>query len=212
MDKLKDDLDAVRVLIETLEPFEKDDRERIIRWAAEKLGMSTIASISTTFRTTQLVKPQDSSSQLVSSPTTNLKSFIDEKNPKTAVHFTAAVAYYYLYEAPPDNRKESVNRDTLAESVRIVKWGRGLQNPSQTLINTFNAGLLDKASERGEYKLNMVGKNLVAVLLPDDGTSPQVKKSARHAKKKKAVTSRSKTKSKAKKTKAKTTKKTHRKK
>jgi hypothetical protein len=35
-----DDLEAVRVLAETLHPFTSDDRERIIRWAREKLGMT----------------------------------------------------------------------------------------------------------------------------------------------------------------------------
>ena len=36
-----DDLEAVRILAETLQPFTSDDRERIIRWAREKLGMTT---------------------------------------------------------------------------------------------------------------------------------------------------------------------------
>ena len=33
-----DDLEAVRVLVETLQPFTSDDRERIIRWAREGSG------------------------------------------------------------------------------------------------------------------------------------------------------------------------------
>jgi len=36
-----DDLEAVRVLADTLQPFAVEDRERIIRWARERLGMAT---------------------------------------------------------------------------------------------------------------------------------------------------------------------------
>ena len=39
-----DDLEAVRILAETLQPFAIDDRERIVRWAREKLGMTTGAA------------------------------------------------------------------------------------------------------------------------------------------------------------------------
>ena len=35
-----DDLEAVRTITSTLEPFDKNDQERIIRWAREKLGLS----------------------------------------------------------------------------------------------------------------------------------------------------------------------------
>lgn len=37
--KLTDDLEAVRTLVATLEPFDLTERERIIRWVREKLGM-----------------------------------------------------------------------------------------------------------------------------------------------------------------------------
>lgn len=36
-----DDLEAVRSVADTLQPFANDDRERIIRWAREKPGMTT---------------------------------------------------------------------------------------------------------------------------------------------------------------------------
>ena len=34
-----DDLEAVRTIITALEPFDEPERERIIRWASEKLGI-----------------------------------------------------------------------------------------------------------------------------------------------------------------------------
>ena len=45
MSSKPDDLEAVRSAADTLQPFANDDRERIIRWAREKLGMTaTVAS------------------------------------------------------------------------------------------------------------------------------------------------------------------------
>jgi hypothetical protein len=41
MSSKPDDLEAVRSIAETLQPFANDDRERIIRWARERLVMST---------------------------------------------------------------------------------------------------------------------------------------------------------------------------
>ena len=40
MSSKPDDLEAVRSLADTLQPFASEDRERIIRWAREKLGMT----------------------------------------------------------------------------------------------------------------------------------------------------------------------------
>ena len=37
-----DDLEAVRMLAETLQPFSAEDRERILRWAREKVGMTAV--------------------------------------------------------------------------------------------------------------------------------------------------------------------------
>jgi hypothetical protein len=39
MSSKPDDLEAVRLLADTLQPFPSEDRERIIRWAREKLGL-----------------------------------------------------------------------------------------------------------------------------------------------------------------------------
>jgi hypothetical protein len=44
MTKPPDDYEAVRQFVTTLEGFSADDRERIIRWAREKLGMAAAGS------------------------------------------------------------------------------------------------------------------------------------------------------------------------
>ncbi|MFH1699005.1 MAG: hypothetical protein ABIE07_00325 [Candidatus Zixiibacteriota bacterium] len=155
MDKPKDDLDAVRIVVATLESFDNEARERIFRWAAEKLDMHPNSHIT---KATIGALPHKSVLQPKSAEVIDLKSFVDEKIPKNDMHFAATVAYYYLYESCQDDRKETINKEILSEAVRVVKWRQGLNNPGQTLLNAFNAGLLDRTGDRGEYKLNMVDR------------------------------------------------------
>lgn len=183
MEKPKDDLDAVRIVVQTLEQFDKEERERIIRWAAEKLGMQLAGKYTAPTVTVpgqQYPREPVDRSEVAQ---TDLKSFVAAKGPKSETHFATTVAYYYRFEAPEDDHKEYINRDDLAGAVRTSKWGQGLRNPGQTLINAYHAGLLDKTAGRGQYRLNMVGENLVAVLLPLGGAPASASKPTKRAKK-----------------------------
>src|SRR5437879_3529130 len=102
-----DDLEAVRKVIDALTPFNKDDQERIVRWAREKLGLSP------SFESTS-IHSQSSGSRQMSSPASSggnsatLKNFVELKQPKADVHFVAVVAYYYQFEARDSERKSSI--------------------------------------------------------------------------------------------------------
>jgi len=185
----KDDLEAVRTIVKTLEGFEVKERERIIRWSMEKVGL-------------QLAKQppieqssENKKSDMPSGKTTDIKTFISEKNPSSDQHFAAAVAYYYRFVAPRDQRKETITADDLQNACRQVKRDR-LSNPNQTLINAHHSGILDKTGERGAYCINTVGENLVAMTLPAGARSAASKKPNRHKNAKKQDAKSSKKKSK----------------
>lgn len=163
MAKQIDDLEALRIIIQTLEKFENPDRERILRWTQEKLGITTI---------NKSVAPQIDLSKQFAVPvehipggkTTDIKAFVLAKNPVTDNQYAATIAYYYRFEAPEDQRKESITPTDLLDACR--KTGRKrFKTPAQTLLNAHNAGILDKAGY-GAYSLNTVGENLVAMTLP----------------------------------------------
>lgn len=167
-----DDFQAVRTLVETLEPFATEDRERILRWAREKLGMTGAALLAPI---TSSVGHGPAGAQSPPSPDTgsgrgsrDIKSFIQDKSPKSDRQLAAAVAYYYAFEAPPGGRKQSINSQDLIDACRKAGIRRPT-NPGQTLRNSAHAGYLDKATDAGHYKLNAVGENLVAMVLPDEG-------------------------------------------
>jgi hypothetical protein len=155
----QDDLEAVRVLATTLEPFNGEERERIIRWARERLGMTGGAPPSQD-RPPALPVPDDSATKTG----TDIKTFVNEKGPKSDTHFAATVAYYHQFIAPVGQRKDSITQDDLVEACRQVPRKRPAR-PAQVLVNAYSDGILDRGTT-GHYKLNSVGENLVSMTLP----------------------------------------------
>lgn len=160
----KDDLEAVRTVVSTLEPFDGPDRERIIRWVREKLGMP-VGGRAESAAARRADEPTGASPHAPGKTAKDIKTFVAEKNPTSDRQLAAVIAYYYAFEAPDAERKESIDAATLIDACR--KAGRRRPpTPGQTLINATTAGYLDKTSDRGQYRLNSVGENLVAMVLP----------------------------------------------
>jgi hypothetical protein len=44
---------------------------------------------------------------------------MEAKNPKSDTHFVAATAYYYRFDAPIEERNESINADELQDAARL---------------------------------------------------------------------------------------------
>ena len=164
----KDDLEAVRILVDALTPFDNTERARIIRWASEKLGVSYDVLVSRPSVTQS--KPICASEIVLSEteekkPLRDIKTFVNEKDPKSDQQLAAVVAYYYAFEVPTEQKKYSINSKDLIDACRLAQRKRPT-NAIQTLINTAYSGYLDKAEDAGKYKLNAVGENLVAMTLP----------------------------------------------
>jgi hypothetical protein len=184
----KDDLDAVRAIVETIKDFKSDEQQRIFRWVAEKLGLPQpfAQSVHTApaAPAATSVRPPTAPHQLSSSNSIDIKSFITNKKPRSDVQFAAAVAYYYRFEAPQAERKDAINKDDLQEAARKANRER-FANPLKTLRNAHQLGMLDKGSEKATFTINSVGENLVAMTLPGDGTNnSRPTKSAKKAGKK----------------------------
>jgi hypothetical protein len=134
-----------------------------MRWVAESLGVT----LGTPAGTSSVL--QQSGAQLPSSPPSgnrpkDIRSFVQEKQPKSDNQYAAVVAYYYRFEAPQNERADSVNSETLQESTRLAGRER-LGDPGKTLRNAVQQGYLD-AADRGQYRISTVGENLVAMTLP----------------------------------------------
>lgn len=178
MAKTIDDLEAVRTVTTALGGFSPEDQERIIRWAREKLGLAVPQANLSDTRTPQpsstAVSQRASEAAVPTQPSAlaaDLKTFVNGKRPKSDQQFAATVAYFYRFEAPPEQRKNEIDAAVLQDACRLAGRKR-LTNALMTLNNAKNQGLLDSGSERGRFAINTVGENLVAMTLPGRPESP----------------------------------------
>lgn len=172
------DFDIAKAIADQLKGVESERQQRIIRWVAESLGLDL-----------QLARPVERSAATgtESSPgapslhrqrhAVDIKSFIESKQPKSDVQFAAAVAYYYRFEAPPEDRKDAITAEVLQDAARLANRRRPPQ-PLMTLNNAKNLGYLD-SPERGQFRINSVGENLIAMTLPGGGGERATKRTTR---------------------------------
>jgi hypothetical protein len=198
----KSDFMAAEEIKSILNGREKAEQERIIRWISESLGLPTVSS--RPFGNPELPPASPSpAGPLVTQDTyhpghkrpKDIRSFMGEKKPKSDVHVAAVIAYFYRFEAPQADRKETLNATELDDASRQAR-GFGFKRPLVTLNNARQAGYFDSAG-RGRFKLNAVGENLVAMALPstsDDkagsGRAKRPKKRLSNAKRKPALTNK----------------------
>ncbi|MGH9527110.1 MAG: hypothetical protein ACRD2F_10575, partial [Terriglobales bacterium] len=170
-----DDLDAVKAIVEAVKDLAPRDQQRVFRWAAEKLGLPASRG-----EVDEPAAGADARPRALSGGV-DIRTFVDRKNPASDVQFAAVVAYFYRFEAAEGERQDSVSAADLQEAAR--KAGRRrFGNPRQTLWNAVSVGVLDNAG-RGQFRINTVGENLVAMTLPRSANggppAPQPPKRAR---------------------------------
>jgi hypothetical protein len=169
-----DDFETAKAIFDKLNGIPQERQERVLRWVAEGLGIASASPAgSKSAGVSSELQPVPLDVQRAQPPATthtDVKTFISTKNPRSDMQFATAVAYYYRFEAPPAQRKESINTETLQEAARLAGRKR-LTNPKSTLNNATGQGYLDRAS-RGEFSINAVGENLVAMTLPTSGEKP----------------------------------------
>lgn len=171
--------DAAKLIVETLNGLDKTSQALAMRFASETLGLQ--AASMTPAAVTAASTPVSQSSRPGETHSTDVKQFTAAKAPKSDQQFAAVVAYFYRFEAPEADRKDTINAEVLQEATRLVGRNR-LTKPYFTLNNAKNAGYLDTAG-KGDFRINSVGENLVAMALPGNGSEGAPKQ---NVKKKKA--------------------------
>jgi hypothetical protein len=169
------DLNAVQIIRDALEEFENDKREQIIRWARESLGLPTAAAAAPPappHATEPAAGGGSTAPPVPSGLPKDIATFVNEKNPQTDMHLATTVAYYYRFVAPPNERKDEIDVESLTEACRRAGRPGILTKPLATLNNAHAKGLLDRGSARGKFVINSVGENLVGMTLPGGATQP----------------------------------------
>lgn len=159
------DFDVAKQVADQLIALDKDRQKRVLRWVAESLGLEVGPSGGGGGVNTKTPAPTPAGTPTPSPNRPNdIKSFVESKSPKSDVQFAAVVTYYYRFEAPTAERKDTITADNLSDAARLASRRRP-PNPGMTLTNAKNQGYLDSA-ERGQFRINSVGENLVAMTLP----------------------------------------------
>ncbi|MGA2500388.1 MAG: hypothetical protein ABSH20_21810 [Tepidisphaeraceae bacterium] len=159
---ITNEFDAAKVIVDTLKGLDKQQQVRAIKFACESLEMQAPMLGSSPHGAGPSTQPAPASAHLP----TDIKQFTASKAPKSDQQFAAVVAYFHRFIAPEAERKDAITSKDLEDAARKV----GCKRPHRvTLNNAKNAGYLD-AAERGCFKINTVGENLVAVTLPGNGS------------------------------------------
>lgn len=180
----KTPLDAALKIVVELKGMTSEHQSLALKFVIETLGLQLPAALSPAAvlpgHSHQPTPPHAASA---ADHSTDIRSFTAMKAPKSDQQFTAVVAYFYQFEARPDDRKEAIDADTMKEAARlagrlqVARW-------NMTLTNAKNAGYLDAAGS-GKFKLSSVGENLVAITLPGDGAPGRGKSNSANKKPKK---------------------------
>jgi hypothetical protein len=172
----KSPLDAAQKIVAELQGMTADHQSLALKFAMETLGLQSPPAYPQPLHapppaSRNLATPQTHS---LGGHSTDIRSFTLLKEPKTDTQFAAVVAYFYQFEAPPDQRKDVIDRETMKHSARLANRK---QPPDWrfTLQNARNAGYLESAGD-GNYRLSPVGENLVAITLPGNATASVGKK------------------------------------
>jgi hypothetical protein len=95
----------------------------------------------------------------------DIRTFAEEKKPRSANEMAAVTGYYLEYLAPEQDRKSEINAADIKKYFHQANF-RLPAKAVMTLVNAKNAGYFDAGSTRATYRLNPVGYNLVAHRLP----------------------------------------------
>ncbi len=170
------ELQAIAILLATLQPLDSDARTRVINYVFEKLGIgisrhgppSPVGQIGHT-AVLEVSPPSCSPSApppaSASAGAADIQSLRESKNPKTVAEMVALVAYYLAHLAPPTERSDTIAPNDIKKYFVQANFPLPKAPPGVTLVNTKNAGYLESRGD-GRYSLNAVGHNLVAHKLP----------------------------------------------
>jgi hypothetical protein len=169
------DFDIGKAIFDQLKELPPERQQRVLRWVSEALGMTVSTNATQSLQVVGAQNPPILPQDILppGSPTTDIKTFVTSKSPKNDQQFAAAVAYFYRFEAPLAQRRDSIDGPLLQEATRLVGRNR-LSTPLNTLNNAKKAGYLDGAAP-GEFVINSVGENLVAMTLPSNVEIPKQK-------------------------------------
>jgi len=165
------DVKAISALIAALKPLNAESRSHVLEFVLKRLGISLSATQAHPVHAPPAAPTSFTPPAVTPSPfltpfnVQDIRTFAAEKKPRTVNERVAVIGYYLEQLAPEGERRNYLTSDDV--KTYFVQAGFELPTapPNMTLTHAKNAGYLN-GLERGQYKLNAVGHNLVVHKLP----------------------------------------------
>lgn len=172
---------AIGAILSALRPLDDSARLHVLEFVIKRLGIPIGARPEITQRHAPIaeVEAHPSAPEVRPTAVNDIRSFAAEKSPKKVNDKVALVAYYLAHLAPPSERRDYIVSDDISTYFIQADFPLPTAPPSMTLIHAKNAGYLNALPDRGQYKLNSVGYNLVAHKLPSRETGEARRKPAK---------------------------------
>jgi hypothetical protein len=166
---VSEELTAIKAVADALEPLNEAGRRHVITYVAEALGIGDFSP-----RVPEHVPPlpaQTSGGSVLpvaqGSPM-DIRTLKEQKEPRSANEMAALVAYYVSELLPPEEQRKVITSADIEKYFKQANF-RLPSRVAQTLPDAARAGYFDTI-DRGQYKLNPVGYNLVAHAMPGRST------------------------------------------
>jgi hypothetical protein len=170
------ELSAVQTVATALAGLSGEAQDRVIEFSLRMIGRAAPTAPLAPGSSMPAMQPDTPSAQMPSPtpivpprPVTDIRSLREAKGPRTANEMAALVAYYVSELAPEEDRKSSIATEDLEKYFKQAQYP--LPGAMRVVLGSAKAaGYLDSA-DRGQYRLNPVGYNLVVHGLPAEGDS-----------------------------------------
>jgi len=193
MDQDKE-VSAINAVIAALTELDNVQQSRVLKYVTERFGLNMPGTNVMPTHETAGYTPEVSQSKQEQLPVlVDIRTFKEQKVPRSAIQMVVLVAYYLQELAPTEQRKHTVDANDIEVFFKQAgfKLPAGKNGAVDALNNAKKAGYIEVV-DRGTYKLNPVGYNLVAHGMPSSDNGTKRKTTNRKTAAKKKVTSKKK--------------------
>lgn len=176
-----EELMAIKAVADALSPLSAASRRHVIAYVTEALGVPAMVEVGLTQPVASEPRLAAAAPDMDATGATELpidiRSLKEQKEPRSANEMAALVAYYVSELLPPDEQRTVITAADIEKYFKQASY-RLPGRVAQTLPDAARAGYFD-AVDRGQYRLNPVGYNLVAHGMPSRGAEAPTVRSAR---------------------------------
>lgn len=162
---------AITKIMDALSPLDAEAREHVLEFVLKRMNISMGKPAAPFPPATPGYVPPPALAFTPPPAGMDIRTFAAEKRPKTLNEKVALMAFFLANVAPPEDRRDFITSEDIKPYFTQANFELPTGPANMTLTNAKNAGYLN-ALERGQYRLNSVGHNLVAHKLPkSDGAA-----------------------------------------